>query len=364
MRILVAPQEFKGSLTARAAAEAIARGVRAAKPTVEVDLLPLSDGGPGFVDALHAALPSETYSVPCRDPLGRMVEGQLVVAGDTVFIEAAQANGLNRLRPDELAPLTASTAGVADLLSAALDLEPTRIVVGVGGSATNDGGTGMATAMGARLLDADHNELPRDIPALTTLARIAWGRPSSLRGVDLVVATDVRNPLLGPNGAAAIFGPQKGATPAQVRTLQAALRVYALVVNESFGVAIAELPGAGAAGGLAGGMVAFLGARIASGFDLIAESTGLSARIEQADLVITGEGSYDAQSSMGKVTGRVQAIAREAGVPCIVLAGTADPTLTGDAVRTIRSLATSGDDAMKRAAELLEGLARITVAGR
>lgn len=365
MRVLVCPQEFKGSLTAREAAEAIRRGVAAADPSAAIDMLPLSDGGPGFIDALHAALPSDLYAVPCRDPLGRAVEGALLVAGDTVFLEAAQANGLGRLSPGELAPLVASTAGVGDLISAALDVSPASIVIGVGGSATNDGGSGMATALGARFLDANDEELPRDVPSLAMLSRIAWGRPSSLRGVDIVVATDVRNPLLGPAGAAAVFGPQKGAGPAEVRAIEAALTVYARVVESTLGVAVAELPGAGAAGGLAAGLVAFLGARISSGFDTVAAATALEARMAEADLIITGEGRYDAQSSMGKVTGRVKAFAEAARIPCLVLAGTASPAIDADAgVRTLAALAQSPEDSMARAAGLLEAIAAVSVRDR
>lgn len=363
MKVLVCPQEFKGSLTARAAAEAIAAGVARADPSAAVDLLPMSDGGPGFLEAMQAALPSEMVSVPCRDPLGRMVEGHILVAGDVIFIEAAQANGLSLLSGDELAPLAATTAGVADLLEAAAAFEPRQIVIGVGGSATNDGGIGMAIALGARLLDRDENELPPGLEFLPLLARIAWRRPASLARIELVVATDVRNPLTGPSGAAAVFGPQKGASPEDVRTIETALSILGLAVEGLFGTRIADLPGAGAAGGLAGGLVAFLGARIASGLDVVATATGLSERIAGTDLVITGEGRYDEQSAMGKVTGRVCAMAAEAGVRCLVLAGSADEGVAGE-VRTLESLTTSSEDAMRRAAELLTELAADALSSR
>jgi glycerate kinase len=361
MRVLVCPQEFKGSLTARDAAEAIARGVRSAMPAADIDVLPLSDGGPGFVDALHAAMPSRLESMPCRDPLGQPVEGQVLIAGGTAFVEAAQANGLFHLAPGRLDPLGATTAGVGALLLGAAALRPARIVAGVGGSATNDGGIGMAAALGARLFEVSGDELPATITSLARLHRLEWSRPEVFDGVEVVVATDVRNPLVGPEGAAAVFGPQKGATPADVATIDAALRVYAAVLQESLGASIADLPGAGAAGGLAAGLVAFLGASIASGFDVVSDAAGLQRRIANADLVITGEGSYDTQSAMGKVTGRVSALAAAAGKRCLVLAGVADPAPD---VFTLRSLARSAEESMSRATELLEALASRAAAPR
>jgi glycerate 2-kinase len=362
MRVLVAPQEFKGSLTAVEAAEAIARGAHRADPSAEVDVLPLSDGGPGFLAALHAALSSTLVEFDARDPLRRPVRASILDAGETVFVEAAEANGLWRLQEAERDPLYAGTEGVGDLLLAAAGCAPNRIVVGVGGSATNDGGAGMARVLGARFTAMDGSELAPGAAPLGELMRIDWERPAQFQGIDVVVATDVRNPLLGPEGAASVFGPQKGATPEQVDIIESALYRYAQVVRRSLGADVANKPGAGAAGGLGAGLIAFLGARVQSGFDVVADAVDLVDHIRDSDLVITGEGSYDAQSAMGKVTHRVQQLARDQGRECLVLAGRTDDASAH--VQTIASIANDESDAMSRSAELLEELAARAIRGR
>jgi glycerate kinase len=360
VRVLICPQEFKGSLNAEAAADAIAAGIRSARPDWALDLLPLADGGPGFVDALRRAVPCELIAVPIRDALGRRVVGRFLVfdRDNTVVIEAAQANGLMHLGPGELDALNTDTRGVGDLIIAALDVAPPRIIVGVGGSATTDGGAGMAQALGARLLDGNGEELPPGGAALRELARIEWRPPPALNGVDIVAATDVTNVLTGPAGAAHVFGPQKGASPDEVVVLDRALEHYAAQIREWLGVDIEHVPGAGAAGGLAAGLIAFLGARVASGFDVVAEATDLTARLEQADIVATGEGRFDSQTGSGKGPGRVLAMARDAGKRTALFAGVADSVPEGTDMVTLASRARSASESMREAARLLREAAR------
>jgi glycerate kinase len=353
VRILVAPQEFKGSLTAAAAAVAIAAGVREARPDAEIDMLPLSDGGPGFLETLQASLGGDMIEVAVHDAIGRPRTGCILIASDgAVYVEAAQANALAHLLLSDLAPLTATTFGVGELLRAAIGIKPTRIVVGVGGSASTDGGAGMARALGARLLDHAARELPPGGAALCDLRSIEWQRPGM---PEIVVATDVTNPLLGGDGAAAVFGPQKGASARDVAVLEAGLTRFGNVLERDLGVDVRDLPGAGAAGGLAAGLVAFLGARVASGFDVVAGTCGFSEKLARADLVITGEGSFDAQSRQGKTTGRVIGAAEAAGKRWLVLAGRCADGIEG--VRSLAEVAEPGDDLIANASILLQRLA-------
>jgi glycerate kinase len=324
MRVLVAPQELKGSLAAVQAARAMADGVRCAMPAAVVDEAPLSDGGPGFLDALLEASGGERRTVTARDPLDRPVAAAfgLIDGGATAVIEMAEAAGVKRLRADELDPRRASTAGVGDLIRAALDAGARRLLIGIGGSATNDGGAGMASALGARLLDGDGNDLPPGGAALRHLSRVdVTGLDARVRAVHIEVATDVRNPLCGPEGASAVFGPQKGADPATVAELDAALARYADCVERDLGVDVRDLSGAGAAGGLGAGLFAFLGATPRSGFALVAEAVGLTARLRRADLALTGEGRLDGQTGYGKTVAGVAALGAEAGVPVVALCG-------------------------------------------
>jgi len=324
MRIVVAPQEFKGSLTAVQAAAAIATGLTRVLPDTMVEQVPLADGGPGTVAAVVAAAGGELRTVACRDPLGRPIAGAfgLVDGGRTAVVEMAAAAGLTLLRPEERDARRASTEGVGDLIRAAVGAGARRIVVGLGGSATNDGGSGMARALGVRFLDAHGHELPPGGAALLHLARVdIAGLDPRLRDVEVIGATDVRNPLCGPEGASAVYGPQKGATPAEVAELDAALRHYADVLRRDLGVDVAEQPGAGAAGGLGAALVAFLGARLRSGFELVAEVVHLEPRLVGADLVITGEGRLDGQSLFGKTTVGVARLARRHAVPVVALCG-------------------------------------------
>lgn len=358
MRVLIAPQEFKGSLAADEAAAAIASGIRAAHPDWKLDSLPMSDGGPGLLDALRRAVKADTMAAIVHDALGRKVLGRYIRVRPTgeVVIEAAQANGLLHVKPHELDALHADSFGVGELILDAAHTEPTRLIIGVGGSATTDGGAGMARALGARFTDMAGRDLPPGGAALADLERIEWTVPESLAGLEVLVATDVSNPLCGPNGAAPVYAPQKGASPEDVDRLDAALFRYAQVLRRHFGVEVASMPGGGAAGGLAAGLAVFLGAKIRSGFDLVAETTGFAERLAAADMVVTGEGRFDGQSSQGKVTGRVIEAAQAAGKPVVVFAGSS----LGAHTRSVRTIADIEPDqrlAMENAAELLKRLA-------
>ena len=355
MRVLVAPQEFKGSLAADEAAAAIASGIRRVRRDWTLDILPLSDGGPGLLDAMRRAIKADTLATVVHDALGRRVLGRyLRVRGSgEIIIEAAQANGLMHVLAGERDALRADSFGVGELIVDAAREKPGRMVIGVGGSATTDGGSGTMRAMGARFLDVAGRELPPGGGALGALERIVWQRPGWAGDVEFVVASDVTNPLCGPNGAARAYGPQKGASEAEVAQLEEGLFRYAVVVRRELGMDIAAMPGAGAAGGLAGGLVAFLGARIASGFDLVAETTRLRERLEGADIVVTGEGRFDEQSLQGKVTGRVMELAREAGKPAVVFAGQARG---GIRVRTLSEVEPDERMAMENGAALLTEL--------
>lgn len=358
MRVLVAPQEFKGSLTAVEAAAAIARGLRRARPAWDLDILPLADGGPGFLDAMHGASGGELREVVVHDALGRPVAARYLwqPGPRRAIVEAAEANGLLRIAPAERDALAAGTYGVGELLRAAVEAGPAELLVGVGGSATTDGGAGMACALGARFLDRDGRELGPGGGALIALDRIEWTPPAWCSRTRVVVATDVTSPLAGPTGAAHIFAPQKGASPEDVALLDAALARFAAVVARDIGVDVADPPGSGAAGGLAAGLVAFAGASIVSGFDVVADATRLRDRLGRADLVVTGEGSFDRQSRQGKTTGRVLALSREHGSRAVVLAGRSDEP-SSPFVRTLAELEPVAVRSMTNAAELLEQLA-------
>jgi glycerate kinase len=341
VRVLITPQEFKGSLTACEAAEAIASGLRRALPDAVLDLAPMADGGPGTVDAILSAASGHLEMATVHDPLGRPIEAVwgLLDDGNVAVIEIAAASGLVLLMPEERDPRRTSTCGSGDLIRAALEEGCHRLIVGVGGSATNDGGAGMAQALGARLLDAEGRDLPPGGAALARLVRIdVSGLDTRLKQCDVTAATDAVNPLYGPSGASFVYGPQKGATPEVAEELDTALRHYADVVRRDLGIDIASVPGAGAAGGLGGGLVAFLEARIESGAELVAEAIGLGGRIGNADLVFTGEGRLDAQTAYGKSVSVVALLAKERGRPVVALVGSveADPSV----------LATSGIDAV------------------
>ena len=321
MRLVIAPDGFGGTLSPAAAARALAEGWASAAPGDELDLCPLSDGGPGLVEVLLTALPGSTVvPVVVEDALARPVEAAVLLDGSTAYVESALACGLHLLAPQERDPRTTTTYGVGQLLAAALDAGATRVVVGLGGSATNDGGAGLLAALGLGRVDAAGERLAPGGAALAAAAALRGEPDPRLAGVELLAATDVDAPLLGPRGASAVFGPQKGASPDDVRELDAALARWADVLEDALGVQVRDAPGAGAAGGLGAALLA-LGAAREAGITLVRGAVGLDRRVAGADLVLTGEGTLDGTSLTGKVVSGVAEAAGAAGVPCLVLAG-------------------------------------------
>ena len=321
--VVIAPAPFKGALSAPDAARAIAAGVRLAAAGAETRLVPVADGGEGTLDAIVAASGGRTRAFEVDDPLGRPVVAEIgLLRGGTCVVELARASGFERLWEDERDPEATSTYGTGQLIRAALDFEPKRIIVTVGGSATNDGGLGIARALGARLLDADGAELDGtgdDLGDVATIDRS--GLDPRLGAVAIEVACDVRNPFYGPEGAAFVFASQKGADGEAVMRLDAGLARLARVLAASTGVDVQAIAGSGAAGGAAGGMAALLGARIIPGAELVLDAVRLREQIEGATLCITGEGRLDEQTLNGKAPAAVAAACREAGVPCIGVCG-------------------------------------------
>jgi glycerate kinase len=360
MRIVIAPQEYKGTLTARQAAEAMAEGVTRAVRDSTIDVVPLSDGGPGLVDAVVAASGGRTKRTSVVDPLERLTEAQWAELRDgSAVIESAAAVGLTLLREDERDPRVMTTYGVGQLIRAALDAGSERIVVGLGGSATNDGGAGMASALGVKFLKTNGETLPPGGAALMQLDRIDMsGLDSRIGGARVVAATDVMNPLCGPEGASLVYGPQKGASPEVARKLDEALKRYADIIVRDVGVSVVATPGAGAAGGLGAGLIAFAGASVEPGFEVVARAIGLRERLRGADLLLTGEGRLDGQTAFGKTVARVARMAAECGVPVLVVPGTLGPgweQVLGDTdgVEPVVSAGTPAEEAVARPAEAL-----------
>lgn len=329
LKVVAAPDKFKGSLSAIVAARAIARGVRAACPEAEIDEAPMADGGEGTVEALVSATGGESREVEVSGPLGEPVRARFGLLGDgrTAVLEMASASGLVLLSDDRRDPFRTSTRGTGELLLAAIEAGAHKVILGIGGSATNDGGAGLAQALGYRLLDADGQELEPGGGPLERLARIdPSGRDRRLDGVEVAVACDVDNPLIGPRGASRIFGPQKFSpgrqpTPEQIDQLDRNLAHLARIIERDLGTSVAESPGSGAAGGLGAGLMAFAGGRLEQGIDLVIEAVGLRDRLKGAMLCFTGEGSLDGQSASGKTAVGVSRLARSLGVPVIALAG-------------------------------------------
>jgi glycerate kinase len=320
MRVVVAPDSFGGTLSATAAAEAIATGWRRTAPDDELRLLPLADGGTGFVEVLHAARGGEWHELQVTGPFGDPVAARWLRIEDTAYLESAAACGLHLVPRERRIPEVARTVtsrGVGELVADARDAGVGVVVIGLGGSATTDGGAGMLAALGAVPVDDDGAPLSGGGVALARCARLEG---TVQLGVRLIAAADVDNPLLGQHGAAAVFGPQKGADDAAVAELDAALARFADVLAARFGVDVRDEPGAGAAGGLGAALLA-LGARRVSGAGLVRDLVGLDTELDKAQLAITGEGSFDWQSLRGKLITAVARGAAERGLPCVVLAG-------------------------------------------
>ncbi|MGZ5318349.1 MAG: glycerate kinase [Actinomycetota bacterium] len=340
MRVLVAPDKFRGTLTARQAAEAIETGWRRARPDDDVDLVPMADGGEGTLDALVDAQGGRLVATTATGPLGDPVDAAFGIVetadGLTGVVESARASGLALLGEGRRDPLRTTTRGTGELILAALSAGAHRVVVCLGGSATNDGGVGMAAALGIRFLDVHGRDVADGGAALLDLARIdGRGQHPAVAGATFVGATDVENPLCGPAGASHVYGPQKGASPDDVFLLDRALAHLAAVVHHDLGIALKDEPGAGAAGGLGFGLLAFCGARLRRGVDVVMEAVDLDGRMEGATLVITGEGSLDTQSLYGKVPAGVIRLARLHSVPVAVLCGRSEVTPDGVTVRSL-----------------------------
>lgn len=322
-RVLIAPQSFKGSLDAVGVASAIGRGIRGVWPDAALDELPLADGGEGTVRALVRATGGALRRARVHDPLGREIDAEWGTLGDgtTAVVEMAAASGLPLLLESERDPRITSTRGTGELILEAAASGAHRIVIGIGGSATNDGGAGMARAFGYRFLDAAGKDLPEGGASLARLHHLEGQTDPRLVRPAIEVACDVTNPLLGPRGASAVYGPQKGATSEIVVELDAALARFADVTERFIGRRVRDVPGAGAAGGLGAGLLAFLDARLRSGAEIVLEAARFAERVRMADLVITGEGRIDAQSAYGKLTQAVTQAALRAGVPVVAISG-------------------------------------------
>lgn len=363
---------FKGTLTSRAAGEAVARGLQTAG--IGTQVLALADGGEGLVDALASQVPGTLkVGAPCRGPLQTPRTAVFAILPQSggkrplAVIEMAASSGLNLVPSDQHDPKVTTTLGVGDQILAALAYQhgEIEILLGLGGSATNDGGAGMAQALGVRLLDAAGQPLPPGGAALLKLARIdASQLDQRLAKVAVTVACDVRNPLTGPDGASLVFGAQKGGSPDDLELLDAALAHYAEIIKRDLGKDVAGIPGAGAAGGLGAGCVAFLNATLKPGIELVLDALAFDEKLAGAALVITGEGQLDRQTLMGKAPAGVAARAKRRGVPCVAIGGRIEAGVEGDLlavfsrIESLSQFAGSSEAAMREPARWLENLAK------
>ncbi|WP_337262907.1 MULTISPECIES: glycerate kinase [unclassified Serratia (in: enterobacteria)] len=323
-KVVIAPDSFKESLSALEVAHAIERGFRQIFPAVQYVLLPMADGGEGTVDSMVAATGGELVMVSATGPLGKPVEAfyGLLGDGETAVIEMAAASGLHLAASGERNPRITTSYGTGELILAALDRGVTSIILGIGGSATNDGGAGMMQALGARLLDDQHQPLQPGGAALAQLAHLDLSQlDPRLQQVKITVACDVDNPLCGAKGASAVFGPQKGATPAMVQELDNALHHYGTLLEQATGRAVLNAAGAGAAGGMGAALIGFLAAQLRPGIEIVIETLQLEDALRDADLVITGEGRLDSQSIHGKTPIGVARVAKRHHLPVIAIAG-------------------------------------------
>lgn len=357
MRILLALDKFKGSLTTRQASDAVTRGLRRGWPDVDIEVCPIADGGEGFTEAVLTALGGTWIEAPAHDACGRLIQaryGLIQKEGKTeAIMEMSVTSGLAMVSDQPLDPYSATTLGTGEMMLHAIENGAQRIMIGIGGSATNDGGSGMASIMGYDFFDAQGKRLHALPAELEQAERVVRSRSIPC---DVVVACDVTNPLLGEHGATRVYGPQKGVR--DVEFFEARLSRLADLVQRDLGCDHRLEPGAGAAGGLGFGLMSFCGARLQSGFDLVADITGLLQRIRQADMIITGEGKLDAQTLHGKGPMGVAAMAREAGKPVIGIGGIIDRSdalnSRFDGLLQIKPDDMSIPEAIARAAELLE----------
>ena len=376
-KIVIAPQEFKGSLTAIEIARAIEVGVLRAIPDAATVLAPVADGGDGTLQALVDSSGGRIESATVTGPLGEDVEAEWGALGDgkTAVIEMARSSGLALVDLDARDPRRATTRGVGELIAAALNANQSKFIIGIGGSATNDGGAGMMQALGASLLDCAGHELGPGGAALAKLDRIDVANlDDRVRSASVVVACDVNNPLCGPTGASAVFGPQKGATPEIVAELDAALSHFADIMERDLGANVRDRAGAGAAGGLGAGLMALLDAELRAGVDIVLDAVGLEDQLDGADLVITGEGQIDASTVFNKAPVGVARLASQRGIPVIALSGSLGSGYEGvhelgiDAVFTLVDRPMTLDEALEDTERLVSSLAeeatRAFAAGR
>ena len=362
MKVVIAPQSFKGSISALDAAKAMEEGVLRTVSDAETVLVPVADGGDGTLETLVEATGGDIRSVTVTGPIGKAVTAEWGALGDgqTAVIEMARTSGLALLSLTEREPLRATTYGLGEVIREALDAGFRSFIVGIGGSATNDGGAGMAQALGVRLLDETGKNLPLGGAVLADLRRIdISGLDKRAMEARFSVACDVSNPLTGPEGASAVYGPQKGATPDLVEQLDAALKNFARVVERDIGTSIDTVPGSGAAGGLGGGMMAFLEGSLRAGIDIVLNHVGLDEKLEGADLVITGEGQLDFQTVYNKAPIGVAWRAKQRNIPVIAICGSLgkgfeDVHAEGiDAVASIICAPMTLDEASARGGELI-----------
>ena len=365
MKILIAPDKFKGSLSAREVAENVASGLRDALPGANVEIVPMADGGEGTAEVISGALGGSWLRCEAHDPLGREIEARYawIEDGKVAVMEMSEAAGMRRLSENERDPVHATTFGVGEMILEATKRAANEIIIGLGGSATNDGGFGMARALGFRF-DYEHEQQHEKGQARVTdlLALKGIEKPKDLKLPKIIAAVDVKNPLLGKNGATRVFGPQKGASQNERDILERALSRLADVVAKEFGFDYRNESGAGAAGGLGFGLMSFCGAKIRPGFDVVAETVGLEAKIKDADVVITGEGSLDRQTLEGKTPAGVARLARRFGKPIFAIVGCAskdrDVREMFDGVYENARPGMRQEENMRRAAELLRENAR------
>ena len=362
MKVVIAPQSFKGSISALDAARAMEQGVKRVISDAETVLVPVADGGDGTLETLVEATGGDIRSANVTGPIGEPVEAEWGALGDgeSAMIEMARTSGLALLSLDERDPLRTTTYGLGEIIREALDAGFRSFIVGIGGSATNDGGAGMAQALGVRLQDESGNDLPPGGAALADLRKIdTSGLDARAAASQFSVACDVSNPLTGPEGASTVYGPQKGATPDLVEQLDDALGNFAEVVERDIGRSINDVPGSGAAGGLGGGMMAFLDGSLRAGVDIVLDQVGLNEQLEGADLVITGEGQLDFQTVYHKAPIGVAWRAKERGIPVIAISGSLGQGFEDvhpegiDAVASIVCAPMSLDEASTRAGELI-----------
>lgn len=356
MRILIAPDKFKGSLSAKQAAEAIARGVSQIFPNATLTLLPLADGGEGLLDAFQETGHFSPENTVVHDALGRPVTASWLLKDNTAVIESSQANGIWRISPPDRNPARSSTYGVGQLIKAAISAGATDILIGLGGSATNDAGVGLAAAIGYRFLDSSGQPLEPVLENFPRITRIDSSAAPKLPRIR--VACDVKNPLLGPRGATRVYGPQKGITPDKLESAEAGLEHISRIAEDHFKNDFSNHPGAGAAGGLGFGLMTFCHATLESGFDCIAQTLDAERHIAAADLVITAEGSLDSQTLEGKTPFGVSQLARKHGIPVYALAGKiSDHEILEkhfDAMDSILNGTITLEHAIANASELLE----------